>query len=75
MDYLVDYMGLEILQHPKVNILHKGLNEVAKTAGLGDQTERGFAEFLDDLCPCGLKKHREAVRKMSSRSIRMRRPK
>jgi hypothetical protein len=73
--YLVDYVGLELLQRPKVNILHKGLSEIAKAAGIGDQTEKGFAEFLDDLCPCGLKKHREAVRKVSSRSTRMRRPK
>jgi hypothetical protein len=73
--YLVDYVGLELLQRPKVNILHKGLNEIANAAGIGDQTEEGFAEFLDDLCPCGLKKHREAVRKLSSRSTRMRRPK
>jgi hypothetical protein len=73
--YLVDYWGLELLQRPKVNILHKGLNEIANSAGIGDQTEEGFAEFLDDLCPCGLKKHREAVRKVSRRSTRMRRPK
>ena len=73
--YLVDYVGLERLQRPKVNILHKGLNEIAKAAGIGDQKEAGFAESLDDLCPCGLKKHREAVPKLSSRSTRMRRPK
>jgi hypothetical protein len=73
--YLVDYVSLELLQRPKVNILHKGLDEIAKAAGIGDQTEKGFAEFLDDLCPCGLKRHREAVRKLSSRSTRMRRPK
>jgi hypothetical protein len=73
--YLVEYWGLGFIRKPKVNILHKGLNEIAKAAGIGDQTEEGFAEFLDDLCPCGLKKHREAVRKLSSRSARMRRPK
>jgi hypothetical protein len=71
--YLVDYVGLELLQRPKVNILHIGLDEIAKAAGIGDQTEKGFAEFLDDLCPCGLKNHREAVRKLFSRSSRMRR--
>ena len=73
--YLVDYWGLEFMAMPKVNILHKGLDEIAKAAGIGDQTEKGFAEYLDDLCPCGVKKHREAVRKLSSRSTRMRRPK
>jgi hypothetical protein len=73
--YVVDYVSWELLLRPKVNILHRGLNEIAKAAGVGDQTEAGFAEFLDDLCPCGLKNHREAVRKLSSRSTRMRRPK
>jgi hypothetical protein len=73
--YLVGYLGLEFLSKPKVNILHRGLDEIAKAAGIGDQTEKGFAQFLDDLCPCGLKRHREAVRKLSSRSVRIRRPK
>ena len=73
--YLVDYVSLDLLQRPKVNILHTGLHEIAKAAGIGDQTEKGFAEFLDDLCPCGLKNHREAVRKLFSRSTRMHRPK
>jgi hypothetical protein len=59
----------------KGDILHRGLNEIAKAAGIEDQTEAGFAEFLDDLCPCGLKNHREAVRKLASRSTRMRRSK
>src|SRR6202035_5979106 len=71
--YLAEYLGLGFIPKPKVNILHKGLNEIANAAGIGDQNEEGFAEFLDDLCPCGLKKHREAVRKFFSRSTRLRR--
>lgn len=73
--YRVTYWGMESLPKPKVKILHRGLNEIAKAAGIGDQNEVGFAEFLDDLCPCGLKSHREAVRKASKRSPQMRRPK
>lgn len=73
--YDLDYVSWQILPRPKVKILHKGLNKIAKAAGIQDQTEAGFAEFLDDLCPCGLKNHREAVRKLASRSTRMRRPK
>jgi hypothetical protein len=73
--YVIDYVSWQLLPRPKVNILHRGLNEIAKAAGIQDQTETGFAEFLDDLCPCGLKNHREAVRKLASRSTRMRRPK
>jgi hypothetical protein len=63
------------LPRPKVNILHRRLDQIAKAAGLGGLTEEGFAEFLDNLCPCGLRRHKEAVRKLSSRSPRMRRPK
>lgn len=73
--YRVRYWGLEFLAKPKANILHKGLDEIAKAAGLEDLTERGFAEFLDDLCPCGLRNHREAIRKLSRRSPQMRHPK
>ena len=73
--YRVKYWGLEFLAKPKANILHKGLDEIAKAAGLEDLTERGFAEFLDDLCPCGVRNHREAIRKLSRRSPQMRRPK
>ena len=72
--YLARFLGPEFLSKPKVNILHTGLDQIAKAAALGDQTEKGFAEFLDDLCPCGLKDHREAVRKLAKRSMRMRRP-
>jgi len=73
--YRVNYWGMEFLAKPKANILHKGLDEIAKIAGLKDLTEKGFAEFLDDLCPCGLKNHREAIRKLSRRSAQVRRPK
>ncbi len=73
--YLVHFLGWEMLPRPKVSILHRGLDQIAKAAGLEGQTEEGFAEFLDDLCPCGIKRHKEAVRKLSSRSARIRRPK
>lgn len=72
--YMVDSLGLEMLPRPKVSILHRGLDRIARAAGLEGQTEGGFAEFLDDLCPCGIKRHKDAVRKLSSRSPRMRRP-
>ncbi len=65
--YRVSLFGWFALPKPKVNILHRGLDLVAKAAGLGGQSEIGFSEFLDDLCPCGLKQHREAVRKMRRR--------
>lgn len=71
--YLARFLGPEFLSMPKVNILHTGLDRIAKVAGLEDQTQTGFAGFLDDLCPCGLKSHKGAVRKLSKRSARFRR--
>jgi hypothetical protein len=71
--YLVDYWGWELLPRPRVNILHRQLDKIAKAAGLGDQLDKGVAEFLDDLCPCGLRRHQESVRKSRSRSNRGRR--
>jgi hypothetical protein len=70
--YYVAFFGHDILPMPKVSLLHRGLKKLAIEAGLEDQTREGFAEFFDDLCPCGLKNHREAVRKMESRSERYR---
>jgi hypothetical protein len=72
--YLVNYFSLEFLPRPKVSLLHRGLDQIAKAAGLEGQTQQGFAEFLNDICPCGLRDHKEAVRKLSTRSFRMRRP-
>jgi hypothetical protein len=66
--YTVSRFGHDLLPMPKISILHRGLELIAAAAGLEDQKEEGFAEFLDDLCPCGLKRHREAVRKLRSRS-------
>jgi hypothetical protein len=71
--YLSEFLGWEFLPRPKVNILHTGLNDIAIAAGLKDQTQEGFAEFLDDLCPCGITKHQGAVRQLSRRSARFRR--
>jgi hypothetical protein len=73
--YLANCYGYDFLPKPKNSILHRGLDQIARAAGLQDQTTAGFAQFLDDLCPCGLKNHNEAVRKMESRTPRMRRPK
>lgn len=73
--FLVSYIGIEMLPRPKVSILHRGLDQIAKAVGLKDQTEEGFAEFLDDICPCGIKNHKGAVRKLGSRSASIRRPK
>jgi hypothetical protein len=66
----VQLFGYCVLPKPKINILHRGLEEVFALVGLDDQTAAGFAGFLDDLCPCGLKRHRDAVRKLRSRKKR-----
>jgi len=68
--YWVSFFGPEILPKPKVSILHKGLNRIAMAVRL-ERTQ--YPDFFDDLCPCGLKNHREALRKIESRSERYRR--
>ncbi len=66
--YMVSFFGPEIMPMPKVSILHKDLKRIAVSVDLESQTQ--YAEFLDDLCLCGLKNHREALRKMESRDAR-----
>jgi hypothetical protein len=73
--YMVEYWGWQVLRTPKVNVLHRGLDKVAKAAGLVGQTELGFAEFLDDICPCGLPRHRGALSKLGRRVKKLKRPK
>jgi hypothetical protein len=74
--YLVNYLGYEVLQKPKVSILHRGLNRIAWDVKLQGLTGSGFAEFLDDLCPCGITNHDGVVRKLWRRSplIRLSKP-
>jgi hypothetical protein len=69
--YLASFLGHEFLSKPKVNILHTGLYRIAQATELADQNKEGFAQFLDDICPCGLKNHKGAVRKLLERSERI----
>jgi hypothetical protein len=73
--YLASFFGDEFLPKPKVSILHRGLARITRAAGLELETDAAFAEFLDGFCPCGIRRHKEAVRKLSSRSARISRPK
>jgi hypothetical protein len=67
--YSVNRFGTDLLPRPKTNILHRGLQTIAKAAiSEDDLDEKWFSELLDYLCPCPLKRHREAVRKLQSRS-------
>lgn len=62
--FWVDRYGPEILSRPKINILHKGLKRIAKVAGL---EKIHHAPFFNYMCPCGLRDHKEAVRKLEGR--------
>lgn len=73
--YRVNFLGIELLPKPKVNILHQRLQQIAILIGLEGLTRSGFAEFLDRLCPCGLLDHKGAVRKSWARSLKTRRSK
>jgi hypothetical protein len=68
--YLADFLGMEFLRKPKVQILHTGLRKIANAAGCRDITKGAFAEFLDDICPCGLKEHGGAARHLALREVR-----
>jgi hypothetical protein len=70
--YAVSVYGVEVLPKPKASILHRGLRKIAEAAGLGEQTNVGIAEFFDDLCPCGIRNHKQALQKLSDRSGRNR---
>jgi hypothetical protein len=74
--FLVNFLGHEVLPKPKVSILHRGLNQIARDVGLQGLTGSGFAELLDDLCPCEIRNHEGAVRKLWRRSplIRLSKP-
>jgi hypothetical protein len=72
--YFAKCLGHEVLPRTKVNILHGGLYKIARSAGYIGFTQRGFSEFLDDLCPCGLKSHGGAVKKLASRNRRFKLP-
>jgi hypothetical protein len=67
--YLASYYGVELLPAPRVHFLHRNLLEIADLARLNDLTYEGLAEFLDDLCPCGRKHTKEAVRKLRKRLL------
>lgn len=66
--FLVNFLGNVVLSKPKVSILHRGLNKIARDVGLQGLTRSGFAEFLDDLCTCEITNHEGAVRKLWRRS-------
>jgi hypothetical protein len=65
--YNVSRFGTELLPKPKISILHRGLKQMAETVGIPYRDDEAFVDFLDDVCPCGLKRHKEAVRKLRGR--------
>jgi len=71
--YAISVYGVEVMPKPKASILHRGLRTIAEAAGLGEQTNVGIAEFFDDLCPCSIRDHKQALQKLSSRSGRKQR--
>jgi hypothetical protein len=71
--YSVTFYGQGVLPRPRNNILHRGLSEIASLDVLKGLKTEAFVEFLDDLCPCRLKNHKGAARKMEYRSPSLRR--
>jgi hypothetical protein len=71
--YQIDYLGLEATPKPRLQFLHRHLLEVAELVEIDDLKHEGIAEFLDDICPCGVKQHNpDAIRKLRARKERSR---
>ena len=65
--YLIHSYGDEFIPTPRVQFLHRSLLKVSEEVGMNDQTHEGIVEFLDDLCPCGVRHEPETIRKLRKR--------
>jgi hypothetical protein len=65
--YIIEHCGDDSAPKPRVNFLHRNLLEIADLLHLNDLTHDGLVEFLDDLCPCGKRHKRDALRKLRQR--------
>lgn len=71
--YLIKVDGLHAIPRPRVDYLHRELLKMAEQLKISKLTHAGIAEFLDDICPCGIKHRPGTVRKLRNRWSRGRR--
>ena len=70
--YVIGIDGLDFVPMPKLNVLHRELLDIMKLLKINDITREGFAEFFDDMCPCGENHKPDTIRKLGSRIAKAR---
>jgi hypothetical protein len=65
--YLIEIHGPEVAPMPRVRFLHRELLDIMKLLKIDDITREGFAEFFDDMCPCGKIHKADTIRKLGQR--------
>lgn len=65
--YFINHYGDDAAPKPRVHFLHRELLEIADATDLKELTHQGFAEFLDDVCPCDKNHKTDAIRKLRKR--------
>lgn len=69
----VDLLGAGMLPKPRGNWIHRQILKVVRAAHPGKLSDTEMAELFNQLCPCGIKHNREAMKKFRSRWSRRRR--
>jgi hypothetical protein len=70
--YLIGIHGPEVAPMPRVKFLHRELLDIARLLKIDDLTREGFAEFFDDMCPCGKNHKADTIRKLGLRIAKAR---
>jgi hypothetical protein len=69
--YFICLHGAQAAPTPRINFLHRNLLEIVDLVKLSDLMHEGIVEFLDDICPCGERHTKEAIRKLRKRYARV----
>lgn len=70
--YLIEIHGPEVALMPRVRFLHRELLDIMKLLKIDDISREGFAEFFDDMCPCGKDHKADTIRKLGLRIAKAR---
>ena len=62
--HFIKLHGPQVIPKPRIQFLHRELLKMTEPLGINDLTHEGIAEFLDDMCPCGIKHKSGTIRKL-----------